>query len=352
MDKPLILKLTDIHIYHKLIQDVVKRVERCYTFSCLAILIERQLKMNEKPKKKMRQYLRLNYQGHSIWVWPLEMDIYRISGDYKDAGVLRGGLIIPRTELRRGGWMAPTYHYFSDIYPAIRSRQHIIDNEKESAEQLIDVRIDAELIAQSLSLWKILSEEERAGLTSQIQKALEKMPQSPRAKEKVLAYEQLFNALDFRDKLRRNNPGVTRARLTSASFHLEKGEDVIRAHIIVVNSLRLLALQRILGRMENILAKILRALRANLISWSGFEKKPNDKQLNGFVTYFQNLKMNLNDIRVRPHLATVDGLKGHFDSAVKAAKKHQMEELKRVLENLAREIEMILNGSLDDKGSQ
>lgn len=296
--------------------------------------------------------LRLDYKGHSIRIEPLAMDIYQIPNNCKEAGVSHGGLFIPRTEYRKGGQIDVTYQYYSSIYPAIRSRQHIIDSEKKSAEQLADVNLDAETIGHSLSFWTILSEKERLGLKKQIWQALSKMPQSPRAEEKVLAYDQLFNAINLRDKLNRENPGVARARLSSASFHLEKGEDVIQAHIIVVNSLRLLALRRILDRMEYYLKKILRGLESNLVSWPGFKTKTSDEQIKGFSKYLWILRANLNEIHVRPHITKAEFFKKQFDSAFAALEERQMETTMWILQNLASEIKVILNSSLDDKGSQ
>lgn len=300
----------------------------------------------EKMKKEFKKdhVLSLRFRNEVIWLWPVGMDICRLIGDYKWAKVYRGGLIIPRTEYQKDGVVKTIYNYYPDIYSALRSRDHIVEKEKETVEKLGRAQIDTEVLNQFLGLWSILNSSEKMAMQKRVGDILAQLPKNPRAEKKVEAREKLTAAMDFRDSLGRLNVSSSRARLVSTSVKLEKSQDVILTSIITVNLLRSYILEKRIKAIAQIFRNLKSGLTANLNSWVGFKSKNevDKKQIASFIKYLTELKQQLLKVLLLPHLTKATEFRVRIDEVIKLIEKRDMDSVKHKLSEILVETEMIL----------
>lgn len=303
--------------------------------------------------------IKVKYRGKTIWGLPLSFGIRMVVKTMvikktreKEITIERGGLIIPRTEFRKGGIIKPINNYYPGVYSALRSRVHLIEKERQDVERLENAQLVTDVVQSELSQQRQLTRGKKLAVYNRLRAALRRLPKTPRDEKKAQAQKQLTIALSSKDQSGRNNPSARMARITAAAKRLNQKQENIVGTIIAVNLLRQNALENYLRRMEYYLAKIKKSLEASQRSWLGFSNRATPQQFDNFAVHLKNLRNELLHIQLLPHAAEIPKIRAVFELAIEAASARQVTDLAAALDNLITIIKAILDGSLNDKGSQ
>lgn len=165
-----------------------------------------------------------------------------------------GGVLIPR---RRDG--VRVYHYYDDLYLALRSRHHAeaFEDRDEGFVMLGEQELDT--ILRDLLDYSFLAAGEKAAVTRRLAMWSVRL-ETAVARRKVEAYAQVTSAISQVDRRGRENPGVRRTHVVAGERRLKlRAEDVRR--ILGFNGLWLIALTKELRRHEALVPELARGYR-------------------------------------------------------------------------------------------
>ncbi len=212
-----------------------------------------------------------------------------------------GGVLIPR---RREG--VRVYHYYDDLYLALRSRHHTTAFEDCDEGFVMLGERELVVILRDLQDYRFLSPAEKAAVTRGLAKwsvCLE----TAQAERKVEAHKQVTAAIERVDRRGRENPGVRRTHVVAGGRRLKlRAEDVRR--ILGFNGLWLIALTKELRRHEALVAELLRWYRH--LQKLTLEHEPNLVRIEHGLDLLRN---RLEEWTARPYVVLRGKLFGEID---------------------------------------